>query len=102
MAGACYKAVVIRRVAVAIVGAGFAGLATARALARRGVRDVIVLEREDAIGRFASGRGAGLGRQLADDDDTTVLTVDGARWLRELGDVWTPTGSVLGFDDLGA
>ncbi len=86
------------RCRVAIVGAGFAGLATARALARRGTSDVVVLEREPELGRFASGRSAGLGRQLAEDDDTTALTVRGARMLRELP-CWSSTGGVLTFDD---
>jgi D-arginine dehydrogenase len=85
---------------VAIVGGGFAGLATAWALARRGVDDVVVLEREDRLGVHASGRGAGLGRQLAEDDDTTDLTVRGAAALRGvLADAWAPTGGVLSFDD---
>src|SRR5690242_4023263 len=82
----CYKAVVTElpgRVDVAIIGAGFAGLATAWALRRRGVTNVIVLEREAELGRFASGRSAGLGRQLAEDDDTTRYTTRGAEILRE-------------------
>jgi glycine/D-amino acid oxidase-like deaminating enzyme len=87
---------------VAIVGGGFAGLATAWALARRGVDDVVVLEREDRLGVHASGRGAGLGRQLAEDDATTELTVRGAALLRsELSDAWAPSGGVLSFDDPG-
>jgi len=85
---------------VAIVGGGFAGAATAWALVRAGVSDVVVLEREPELGRFASGRGAGLGRQLADDDHTTELTVHGARVLREqLADCWLASGGILGFDD---
>ncbi len=84
---------------VAIIGGGFAGLATAWALGRRGVQ-AIVLERESALGRYASGRGAGLGRQLAEDDATTALTIRGAALLRtELSAAWTPTSGVLGFDD---
>ena len=53
---------------VAIIGGGFAGMSTAWALTQRGV-NAVVLEREAAPGRFASGRSAGLGRQLAEDDD---------------------------------
>lgn len=88
------------RVDVAIIGGGFAGCATAWALRERGVRATI-LEREAELGRHASGRGAGLGRQLADDDETTALTVRGAAVLRErLGAHWTPTGGILAFDDL--
>ena len=83
---------------VAIIGGGFAGVATARALTQRGVRSV-VLEREDALGRFASGRSAGLGRQLAEDDATTALTIRGATLLRgALAAAWQPCGGILSFD----
>ena len=93
---------------VAIVGAGFAGLATAWWLARRGHPDVVVLEREPAAGRHASGRGAGLGRQVTDDDATTRLAVRGAHWLRSLAGtwparpLWQATGSFLTFADESA
>lgn len=87
------------RTEVAIVGGGFAGLATAWALAERGVRTVI-LEREPALGRFASGRGAGLGRQLAEDDATSALAIRGAELLRRrFPSAWTQSGGLLGFDD---
>lgn len=43
---------------IAIVGAGYAGLNTALGLAERGVRDVVLLEREQ-IGFGASGRNGG-------------------------------------------
>jgi len=98
----CYKATVSElpaSVDVAIIGGGFAGLATAWALGRRGVQ-AIVLERESSLGKFASGRGAGLGRQLAEDDATTELTMRGAAMLRsDFAAAWTPTSGVLGFDD---
>jgi len=87
------------RVDVAIIGGGFAGLATAWALRQRGVTDMIVVEREAELGRFASGRSAGLGRQLAEDDDTTALAVRGAQLLREVPQHWRETGSVMSFDD---
>jgi len=84
---------------VAIIGGGFAGCATAWALRRRGVA-AVVLERESVLGRFASGRGAGLGRQLAEDDATTALTVRGAGLLRtELASAWIPSGGILTFDE---
>jgi D-arginine dehydrogenase len=83
---------------VVIIGGGFAGTATAWALQRSGVKHVIVLEREVQIGRFASGRSAGLGRQLAEDDHTSALTVRGAALLRDLP-AWSPTGGLLSFDD---
>lgn len=92
--------VVPSAVDVAIIGGGFAGMATAWALARLGVTDVIVLERESELGRYASGRSAGLGRQLAEDSDTTALTVRGAALMRDIANVWTPTGGILTFDDV--
>ena len=72
------------KVDVAIIGGGFAGMSTAWALARAGVRDTIVLERETELGRYASGRSAGLGRQLAEDNETTQLTVRGAELMRAM------------------
>jgi len=83
---------------VVIIGAGFAGTATAWALQRLGIADVIVLEREVQPGRFASGRSAGFGRQLTEDEDTTSLTIRGAEVLRTLP-IWAPTGGILSFDD---
>lgn len=91
-----------RNVDVAIVGGGFAGMSTAWWLARRGIRDVIVLEREAELGRYASGRSAGLGRQLAEDDLLTGLTLAGAQHLRTMfAHAWSPTGGILTFDDRG-
>jgi glycine/D-amino acid oxidase-like deaminating enzyme len=90
--------VVPSTVDVAIIGGGFAGMATAWALARLGVTDTIVLERESELGRYASGRSAGLGRQLAEDNDTTALTVRGAALMRDWPTVWAPTGGILTFD----
>jgi D-arginine dehydrogenase len=87
------------RADVAIIGGGFAGCATSWALAERGVRAVI-LEREAALGRYASGRGAGLGRQLAEDDATAELAIRGARRLRDrFPAAWREIGGVLGFDE---
>lgn len=86
---------------VVIIGGGFAGMATAWALRERGVTDVIVLEREPDLGRYASGRSAGLGRQLAEDDGLTALTVRGAALLRtKFPQAWTATGGVLSFDNV--
>jgi len=88
----------MRTTEVAIVGAGFAGCATAWALAEHGVR-ALVLERESELGRHASGRGAGLGRQLAEDDATSLLTIRGAGLLRDrFAEAWSPTGGILTFD----
>jgi sarcosine oxidase, subunit beta len=93
---ACYKA---RVLPVVILGAGFAGCATAWALARRGIA-CTVLERETTLGTYASGRGAGLGRQLCEDDVTSGLAIRGAAILRDsLAHAWSPTGGILGFED---
>ncbi|WP_167759671.1 NAD(P)/FAD-dependent oxidoreductase [Massilia horti] len=47
-----------RECAVCIIGAGFAGLATAMSLLERGVRDIVILEAEH-VGFGASGRNGG-------------------------------------------
>ncbi len=47
-----------------VIGAGFAGAATAFGLVRRGLRDVLVLEQESIPGYYASGRNAAMIRQL--------------------------------------
>jgi len=47
-----------REARVAVIGGGFAGLNTALGLAERGLRDVVLLEREQ-IGHGASGRNGG-------------------------------------------
>jgi glycine/D-amino acid oxidase-like deaminating enzyme len=47
-----------RECAVCIIGAGFAGLATAMSLVERGVRDIVILEAQ-AVGHGASGRNGG-------------------------------------------
>lgn len=70
------------RARVVIVGGGFAGAATAFHLAQAGVSDVIILEREATCGYHASGRNAGLCRQITDDDVVTGLAIAGAEFLR--------------------
>jgi D-arginine dehydrogenase len=94
---------------VAVIGGGFAGAATAWWIARTCGASVAVLEREDRPGKHASGRGAGLGRQVTEDDATTALAVRGARWLRNAlpgpwpaGPPWIASGSFLTFADEGA
>jgi sarcosine oxidase subunit beta len=49
----------VERRTVVIVGAGLVGLSTAYHLARKGIRDVLVLEREATHAQGSSGRSAG-------------------------------------------
>lgn len=68
---------------VAIVGGGYAGLATALGLAERGVRDVVVLEAQ-AIGHGASGRNGGFvfgGYSLGEAALHGAVGADTARWM---------------------
>ena len=71
-----------------IVGAGFAGAATAYHLTRRGVRDVLLIEQESIPGFHSSGRNAAMMRQCVPDPDLATLTRDGATFLRHLPDDW--------------
>ncbi len=68
---------------VVIIGAGFAGAGAAYFLGREGIDNVVVLERESTYGHHASGRNAGLCRQLVDDDLLTDLAMEGAEFLRK-------------------
>ena len=72
------------RAVVAVVGAGVAGAATARALARRGV-SVRWYESEPTLARHSSGRNAGLIRQAASDPVIATLCREGAAALRADG-----------------
>jgi D-arginine dehydrogenase len=89
------------RARVVVVGGGFAGAATAFHLARAGVTDVVILERESTCGYHASGRNAGLCRQLTDDEVVSDLALRGAEFLRRPPDgfsaapVLRQTGSLL-------
>lgn len=72
----------------AIIGAGFAGAATAYHLARRGVTDIIILEQESIPGFHSSGRNAAMVRQCVPDADLAALACEGAAFLRALPDDW--------------
>jgi len=52
--------VTAERADVVIVGAGIVGLSIARELVSRGTGDILVLEKEDGLGRHASGRNSGV------------------------------------------
>ncbi|MEZ6184991.1 MAG: FAD-dependent oxidoreductase [Planctomycetota bacterium] len=83
---------------VIVLGSGLAGAASALWLTRRGCR-VTVVEREPRLGVHASGRGAGLIRQVLADPALAALTRRGAALLaRPPGDLeplYEVTGSVL-------
>jgi D-arginine dehydrogenase len=71
-----------------IIGAGFAGAATAYHLARRGVRDTILLEQEAIPGFHSSGRNAAMIRQCVPEPALFELTRAGAAFLRNLPVDW--------------
>ncbi|MBI4585115.1 MAG: FAD-binding oxidoreductase [Planctomycetes bacterium] len=67
-----------------IIGAGFAGAATAYHLTRRGLRDVVIVEQESLPGVHASGRNAAMVRQVNSDAGVAALAREGAAFIREL------------------
>lgn len=70
-----------------VIGAGFAGAATAYHLARSGVADVLILEQEPIPGFHSSGRNAAMIRQCVPDAAVLALARDGAAFLHQvLGD----------------
>ena len=71
-----------------IIGAGFAGAATAYHLARRGAANVLLLEQESIPGFHSSGRNAAMMRQCVPDPDLAKLARDGATFLRNLPSDW--------------
>jgi sarcosine oxidase subunit beta len=84
---------------ITIVGGGFAGISTAYQLARRGVKDVVVIEQEDGPGCHASGRNAGLLRRSCPDPVIAGMLRDGARaaarLLSRTAAAFTPSGSLI-------
>jgi D-arginine dehydrogenase len=71
-----------------IVGAGFAGAATAYHLARRGAREILILEQEQVPGVHSSGRNAAMVRQIVPDPAIAALAEEGAAFLRSLPPDW--------------
>ncbi|HWP57695.1 MAG TPA: FAD-dependent oxidoreductase [Candidatus Acidoferrales bacterium] len=78
----------MRSARIVIVGAGFAGAASAYQLARRGARHVLLVEQERVAGYHASGRNASLVRQVIADQSTMALACRGAAFLRDLPADW--------------
>ena len=77
-----------------IIGAGFAGAATAYHLARRGVKDILILEQESQAGFHSSGRNAAMARQVLPEPAMAALAREGAAFMRSLPADW-PTPPIL-------
>ena len=71
-----------------IIGAGFAGAATAYHLTRRGITDILLLEQESIPGFHSSGRNAAMIRQCVTDPALARLARDGAAFLRNFPADW--------------
>ncbi len=71
---------------VVIIGAGFAGAATAYHLARRGVERILLVEMEAMAGLHSSGRNAAMVRQVTADEPVAELARKGAAFIRGLAD----------------
>lgn len=68
---------------IVIVGAGFAGAATAYHLVRRGVRDILIIERESTAGVHSSGRNAAIIRAFTHETQVAALLAEGAAEIRK-------------------
>ncbi|HEY7164322.1 MAG TPA: FAD-dependent oxidoreductase [Candidatus Binatia bacterium] len=85
----------------AIIGAGFAGAATAYHLTQRGLTDILLVEQESIPGFHSSGRNAAMIRQCVPDPAVARLARDGAAFLRNFPSDWPvpvqfkPNGSLL-------
>lgn len=76
------------RVTHAILGAGFAGLSLAYHLLKKGAKGVALLEQEVLPGQHASGRNAGMIRQILFDEPLALLAHQGAHFLNRLPSGW--------------
>ena len=93
---------------ILIVGGGVAGVSTAYFLGRRGLRDVVLLEREPLLGTHSSGKNAAVLRTLTSDPVTTVFGCASADFLHAPPPDFSPvplverTGLLLTADSAGA
>jgi D-arginine dehydrogenase len=89
-----------------IVGAGFAGAATAWALARAGLGPGVIVEQEPAFGAHASGRNAALVKISESDELVGTLSARTLPIIRALerhpGELLRPTGGLTLAGDHGA
>jgi glycine/D-amino acid oxidase-like deaminating enzyme len=88
------------RADVAIIGGGIAGLSLACHLAQAGQRGIVLLDREDQPGTYASGHNAAIARSLTGRDEHTAFTVAGRQRLAEAG-LMTACGGLLASVDVG-
>ena len=68
---------------ILIVGGGVAGLATAWWLARRGAKDVVLVERERALATHSSRKNAAILRTATEEEDVERIAIESAALLRE-------------------
>ena len=85
---------------VAIIGGGIAGLSLAFHLARAGQTGIVLLDRENQPGTYASGHNAAIARALTGRDEHTVLAVEGRRRLAETG-LLSASGGLLASTEFG-
>lgn len=71
---------------VVIVGAGIVGLSTAFQLTRRGVRDIVVVERR-FVGAGASGKSGAIVRLHYSNEHETRLAIEGLRFFEQWADI---------------
>ena len=89
------------RVAVVVVGAGFAGAATAWALSRSAFGPGLILEQEESYGFHASGRNAAILRLVESDPVIRTLATRSARHIRHLDGASEPLLGIPGGLTLG-
>lgn len=91
-----------------VVGAGFAGAATAYHLTQHGLRNLLLLEREDEPGLHASGRNAALAFQQLSNGVEAKLAAEGRAFMAQPPPGFTdapllrPCGSLLLASEAGA
>ncbi len=85
---------------VVIIGGGIAGLGLACHLAGAGQPGIVLLDREDQPGTYASGHNAAVARTLTGRDEHTALAVEGRRRLATAG-LLTASGGLLVSADPG-
>ncbi len=71
-----------------IIGAGFAGAATACHLAFQGAREMVIVEQEAVAGFHSSGRNAGFIRQVLAEPSVADLAAESARFIRNPPPDW--------------